>query len=331
MVRFLIARLSVTFSLTLVLAGLVVLPPAPVQAQAYPNRPIKMIVPHAPGGVTDVVTRIMVQPLSEALGQSVVVENRPGAAGLVGTEVAAKAPADGYTLLQFVDTNTIFPSVQKQIGHDPAGSFAPITLLVRGSHVLIANPAVPANNLQELIAYAKSKPGEVAFASPGVGSPQHLAAEILQTSTGIKLIHVPFKGGGQAIGDVVGGHVPLGLLGMAPTLPFVRDGKLKVIAVTGANRSPLLPNIPTVAESCVPGFQTIQWQGVVAPAGTPEAIIARLHAETVKVMNSPTVVERLKGVGMEVATNTPAEFRAMIADELKRWPGVVQKAGIEPE
>jgi tripartite-type tricarboxylate transporter receptor subunit TctC len=325
-----VMRWPATLSLAALLVGAFAGPSTAV-GQAYPNRPIKMIVPHAPGGVTDVVTRIMAQPLSEALGQTVVVENRPGASGLVGTEVAAKAAPDGYTLLQFVDTNTIFPSVQKQIAHDPAGSFSPVTLLVRGSHVIIAHPSVPANTLQELVAYAKSRPGEVAFASPGVGSPQHLAAEILQSSTGIKLIHVPFKGGGQAIGDVVGGHVPLGLLGMAPTLPFVRDGKLKVIAVTGATRSPLLPNSPTVAESGVPGFQTIQWQGLVVPAGTPAAIIERLHAETVKVMQMPAVLERLKSVGMEVATNTPDQFRAMIAEELKRWPAVVAKAGIVPE
>lgn len=326
-----IGRLSATVSLAALIGVLMVLPAAPAAAQAYPNRPIKMVVPHAPGGVTDVVTRIFVQPLSEALGQSVVVENRPGASGLLGTEVAAKAPADGYTLLQFVDTNTIFPSVMKQIAHDPERSFVPISLLVRGSHVIIAHPAVPANNLKELIAYAKSKPGEVAFASPGIGSPQHLAAEIVQSEAGIKLNHVPFKGGGQAIGDVVGGHVPIGFLGMAPVLPFVRDGKLKIIAVTGASRSPLLPDSPTVAESGIPGFQTIQWQGLVAPAGTPDAVIQRLHAETVKVMQMPAVVERLRGIGMEVATNSPAEFRTMIASELKRWPGVVQKAGIEPE
>jgi tripartite-type tricarboxylate transporter receptor subunit TctC len=325
-----LGRLSATVSLAALIGFIVALPGVPAQAQTYPNRPIRMVVPHSPGGVTDVVTRIVSQPLSEALGQSIVVENRPGASGLVGTEAAAKAPADGYTLLQFVDTNTIFPSVLKQIGHDPEKSFVPISLWVRGSHVIIANPAVPANNLKELIAYAKSKPGEVAFASPGIGSPQHLAAEILQAEAGIKLNHVPFKGGGQAIGDVVGGHVPLGLLGMAPTLPFIRDGKLKVIAVTGANRSSLLPDSATVGES-IPGFQTIQWQGLVAPAGTPDAIVQRLHAETVKVMQMPAVIERLKGIGMEVATNSPAEFRTMIAAELKRWPSVVQKAGIQPE
>lgn len=304
-------------------------------AQAWPTKPIRIIVPHAPGGVTDVVTRVVSQPLGEALGQSVVVENRPGAAGLLGTEVAARAAPDGYTWVMFVDTNTIFPSTVKELHHDPATSFVPVTILGRGSHVLIAHPSVPANNLQELVAYAKANPGTLSIASPGSGSPQHLAFEILKLNTGIDVVHVPYKGGGAAIADVVGGQVKLGILGMAPALPHIRAGRLKAIATTGKTRAAVLPDVQTFAESGVPGlasFETGQWQGLAGPAGVSPAIVARMHDELVKVMKQPAVIEKLASIGMEPVTSaTPAEFAQMIQDELKRWPSAVKAAGIQPE
>lgn len=304
-------------------------------AQAWPSKPVRIIVPHAPGGVTDVVTRVIAQPLGEALGQAVVVENRPGAAGLLGTEVAAKAPPDGYTWVMFVDTNTIFPSTVKQLNHDPVTSFVPVTILGRGSHVLIAHPSVPANNLQELVAYAKQNPRTLSIASPGSGSPQHLAFEILKLNTGIDVVHVPYKGGGAAIVDVVGGQVKLGVLGMAPALPHIRAGRLKAIATTGKTRAAVLPDVQTFAESGVPGlanFETGQWQGMAGPAGVPPAIVARMHDELVKVMKQPAVVEKLAAIGMEPVTSpTPDDFARMIQDELKRWPAAVKAAGIQPE
>jgi tripartite-type tricarboxylate transporter receptor subunit TctC len=222
------------------------------QAQTWPTRPIRIIVAQAPGGVTDVVTRIIAQPLSEILGQAVVVEDRPGATGLVGTEVVARAVPDGYTLLSYVDANTILPFTMKHIDHDPDRSFAAITLVARGSHVIVANPSAPFSNLRELIDYAKAHPGDLSYASPGTGSPQHLATETLARETGIRITHIPYKGGGQAIVDVVAGNVPLGTVGLAPALPHLRAGKLKAIAVTGATRSPLLPDVATVAEVAVP-------------------------------------------------------------------------------
>lgn len=304
-------------------------------AQAWPTKPIRIIVPHAPGGVTDVVTRVVAQPLGEALGQAVVVENRPGAAGLLGTEVAAKAVPDGYTWVMFVDTNTIFPSTVKQLHHDPATSFVPVTVLGRGSHVLIAHPSVPANNLLELVAYAKANPGTLSIASPGSGSPQHLAFEILKLNTGIDIVHVPYKGGGAAIADVVGGQVKLGILGMAPALPHIRAGRLKAIAVTGKTRAAVLPDVQTFAESGVPGlagFETGQWQGLAGPAGIPSAIVTRMHDELVKIMKQPAVVEKLAAIGMDPVTSpTPDDFARMIRDELKRWPSAVKAAGIQPE
>lgn len=313
-------------------AASILLAPAAAVAQAWPARPVRIVVPHAPGGVTDVITRVLAQPLGEALGQSIIVENKPGAAGLLGTDLAAKAAPDGYTLLMFVDTNTIFPSTVKQLNHDPATSFAPITILGRGSHVLVAHPSVPAGTLQELVAYAKGHPKELSYATPGTGSPQHLGFEIIRGTFGLDIVHIPYKGGGQAIGDVVGGQVKLGMLGMAPALPHIRAGKLKAIVVTGRERSNAIPEVPTVSESGIAGFGTGQWQGIVAPAGTPAAVIARVHAELTRIMRQPAVVEKLAIIGMDNSTSaTPEAFGEMIREELRRWPAVVKAAGIQPE
>lgn len=314
------------------LLAIVVLVAAPATAQPWPNKPIRVLVPHAPGGVTDVITRIVAQPLGDALGQSIIVENRPGASGLLGTEVAARAAADGYTLLMYVDTNTIFPATVKQLVHDPDASFVPITLLARGSHVVVAHPSVPASNLQELIAYAKKHPTELSYASPGTGSPQHLAGETIKQQTGIDVTHIPYKGGGQAIGDVVGGQVKLGVLGMAPVMPHYKAGKLKILAVTGGQRSSLLPDIPTVAESGLPGFSTLQWTGIVAPAGTPPAVVARVYAAMVDVLRQPAVIEKIASLGQEAAPSaSPEAFQQMIRAEIRRWPAVVKAAGVQPE
>jgi tripartite-type tricarboxylate transporter receptor subunit TctC len=301
-------------------------------AQTWPAKPIRIVVPHAPGGVTDVITRVVAQPLGEALGQPIVIENRPGASGLLGTEQVARAAPDGYTLVAYVDTNTIFPSTVKQLAHDPDASFVPISLVARGSHVIVAHPSLPVANLKELIAYAKAHPGELSYASPGTGSPQHLAGETIRREAGIEMTHIPYKGGGQAIGDVVGGQVKLGVLGMAPVLPHYKAGKLKILAVTGSTRSPLLPDIPTVAESGIPGFATIQWQGLSAPAGTPPEVVKRIHAAMVDVMRQPAVIEKVSAQGMEpLASATPEEFHQMIRGELRRWPAVVKAAGVQPE
>ncbi|CAN5494301.1 tripartite tricarboxylate transporter substrate binding protein [soil metagenome] len=316
----------------LALSAVVVALAVPAGAQTWPSRPIRLIVPHAPGGVTDVVARLVAQPLGEALGQSVIVENKPGASGLVGTESAASAAPDGYTFVMFVDANTILPSTVKQLNHDPLKSFAPITVLGRGSHVIVAHPSLGVRTLPELVAYAKKNPGTMSYASPGIGSPQNLSMETIKNATGIDLTHIPYKGGGQAIGDVVSGQVKVGVLGMAPALPYIKSGKLMALAVTGAARVALLPDVPTVAESAVPGFETAQWQGISAPAGTPPAVIKRMHDELVRIMNTPQVVERLAAIGMDSTTSpTPDDFSKMIAAELQRWPAAVKLAGIQPE
>lgn len=312
----------------LVLASMI----STAHAQSWPAKPVRLIVPHAPGGVTDVVARMVAQPLSEALGQAIVIDNRPGASGLLGTEVAAKMAPDGYTLLMYVDVNTIFPSTVKQLSHDPLGSFDPVTILGRGSHVLVAHPSLGVNNLQELAAHVKARPRELSYASPGTGSPQHLGMEIIRNAHGMDLVHIPYKGGGQAIIDVVGGQVKLGMLGMAPALPHIKSGKLIAIAVTGRSRSVALPQIPTVAESGLAGFETGQWQGVVVPAGTPAPITERLHSEMVKVMQRADIKEKLQTIGMDNSTSaTPAAFRAMLKDEVGKWAAVVKASGIQPE
>lgn len=312
----------------LVLASMI----STAHAQSWPAKPVRLIVPHAPGGVTDVVARMVAQPLSEALGQAIVIDNRPGASGLLGTEVAAKMAPDGYTLLMYVDVNTIFPSTVKQLSHDPLGSFDPVTILGRGSHVLVAHPSLGVNNLQELAAHVKARPRELSYASPGTGSPQHLGMEIIRNAHGMDLVHIPYKGGGQAVIDVVGGQVKLGMLGMAPALPHIKSGKLIAIAVTGRSRSVALPQIPTVAESGLAGFETGQWQGVVVPAGTPAPITERLHSEMVKVMQRADIKEKLQTIGMDNSTSaTPAAFRAMLKDEVGKWAAVVKASGIQPE
>src|SRR5258708_35659597 len=263
----------------------------PAGAQTWPSRPIRVIVPYVAGGATDMVARLVAQPLGEALGQSIIVENKAGASGLVGTESAAAAPPDGYTFVMFVDANTILPSTVKQLNHDPLKSFAPITLLGRGSHVVVAHPSLGVRTLTELIAYAKKNPG-LSYASPGVGSPQSLSMETIKNAAGLDLTHIPYKGGGQAIGDVVSGQVKVGVLGMAPALPYIKSGKLEALAVTGGKRTALLPDVPTVAEAAVPGFETAQWQGMSPPAGTPPPASQRLPDQLRRIMNQPKAIDR---------------------------------------
>ena len=305
---------------------------APALAQPWPGKPIRIIVSYAPGGVTDISARAVAQPLGEALGQSVLVENRPGAAGVIGTEMVAAAAPDGYTLLMFVDGNSMMPTAIKNIKHDPVKSFAHVSLLGRGSLVLVAHPSLPVASLQDVIRYGKANPGSLSFATPGNSGPQHLAFESIKASAGFEAQHIPYKGGGQAIVDVVAGQVKLGMLGMAPALPHIKAGKLKALVVTSRERSKLLPDVPTVAEAGIPGFEMAQWQGLVAPAGTPPEIVARLHAELLKAMRLPAVVEKLAAIGMENATSaTPDEFTQMIVRETKRWPELFKTAGIQAE
>jgi len=304
-----------------------------VSAQSWPNKPIRIIVAQVPGGVTDTIARLVSKPLGDALGQSVIVENRPGAAGVIGAEFVAKSPPDGYTLFMFTDSSSMIPTANKGWQHDyPVKSFAQITLLGRGSLVLIVHPSFPANTLQDLVQYAKQHPNELSFATPSRNGAQRLAFESIMTLAGFTAQNIPYKGGGQAIVDVVAGQVKVGMLGMAPALPHIKAGRLKAIAVTGRERAQVLLDVPTVAESGFPGFEMAQWQGMVAPAGTPPAIIARLHAELIRIMNMPAIGVRLASIGMDNSTSpTPQDFTQLVQSETNRWPALFKAAGIQPE
>jgi tripartite-type tricarboxylate transporter receptor subunit TctC len=302
------------------------------QAQ-FPAKPIHLVAPYAAGGAMDLTSRSLAAVMSESLGQSVVVENRTGAGGLVGTDYVARAAPDGYTLLMYADANAIAPAIYKKLNHDPVKDFAPITNTILGTHLIVGHPSVAANTLQQLIALAKKGGSNLTFGSPGTGTPQHLAGELFKQQAGkLDITHVPYRGGGQLIVDLVGGQVPLGLIGLPPTLPHIKAGKLKVFAVTARKRSPSLPDVPTVEEAGLAGYETIQWFGPVAPAGTPKPVIDKLFEHFVKALRDPGVVERLAKAGLEVAPSaSPEAYGEFIRAEVARWPAIVKAAGIEPQ
>jgi len=316
----------------LVLAVVLAMLPFATAAQQYPSRPIHLVATFAAGGAMDLTARSMAAVMSESFGQ-VIVENRTGGGGLVGTDYVARAAPDGYTLVMYADVNVIAPFVYKKLNHDPIKDFAPITNAIIGTHLIVAHPSVKASTLKELIELAKREPGRLTFGSPGTATPQHLAGELFkQQAGGLDIQHVPYRGGGQLIGDLVGGQIPLGLIGLPPTLPHIKAGKLKVFAVTARKRSPSLPDVPTVEEAGLPGYETVQWLGPAAPGGTPRPIIERLHAEFSKALRHPTVVERLTKAGLEVApSESPDAYARFIRAEYDRWPAIVKAAGVTPE
>lgn len=298
------------------------------QAQAPAARPLTLVVAHPAGGGTDVVARVVGQKLAEQSGRNVVVENRAGASGTIGTDSVARAAADGNTVLIIPDTNAIVPALFPKLGSDIQKDFAPVTMLATGSHVIVAHPSFPVTDVRGLIEYARANPG-VPYASAGNGTAQHLGMELFRTMAGIQLAHVPYKGGGQAINDVVGGQVKLAMLGAAPVLQFVRTGKLKAIAVTGDRRNPAMPDVPTVAESGLPGFTTLQWFAAVVPAATPAAVLRDLHAGLVRASADPAVAEKLAAIGLEVRTSSPQDMAAFLDRELRKWPPIVKAANVK--
>jgi tripartite-type tricarboxylate transporter receptor subunit TctC len=324
--------LAVAYVLTsLLLAGLGSLPAAAQDAKDYPAKPIRVIVPYPPGGGTDVVARIVADPLAAALGQPIIIDNRGGAAGNLGTDIAAKSAPDGYTILLTLSSHTINPKLFDKLPFDVERDFAPISLVALSPQILVAHPSVPANNVRELIALAKAEPGKLNFASVGTGSPGHIAGELFKLKTGVDMVHVPYKGGGPAVTDTIGGQVQLLFVSMPAAWQFVKAGRLKAIAVTSAKRSLTAPDVPTIAESGVPEFVVDSWYGALAPAKTPPAIVARLNAAFVKVLENPQVKERLFAQGAEAAPSTPAEFDRVIKDELTKWEYVIRAANIKPD
>jgi tripartite-type tricarboxylate transporter receptor subunit TctC len=299
--------------------------------QDYPSRFVRVIVPYAPGGSSDVLARALGQKLGDALGQSFVIDNRPGAGSMIGTDAAAKSPPDGYTLVLSDMPHTINPSVYAKVPYDPVKDFAPISTIGVSPMFLFANPSFPAAGVRELIAAAKSKPGSIAIASGGTGASTHLVAELLQANAGIRLTHVPYKGAGPAIADVVAGQVPLTFTSMATAAPHVKSGRVRILGVTSQKRLEAFADVPTFGESGVPGMVFEHWWGVMAPARTPAAVVERLHAEIVKAVGAPDLRERFTALAVVPRTNTPAEFRALLESDLARWSKVVKDAGIKVE
>ena len=300
-------------------------------AQAFPTKPIKLVVPLAAAGTGDTLARAVGEQMSKELGQPVVIENKPGAGGLVGTEMVATSPADGYTLLAASPSHVINPSLHAgKKTYDPINGFEPITVMANTHQIIVAHPSLPAKDLKELIAYAKANPGKVNYGSAGTGSATHLNMELFRSMAGIDIVHVPYKGSTQARNDVIGGQVQLAMDGLLPVQPLIKDGRLKAMAITSGKRAQSNPEIPTIGE-VVPGYASDTWYGILAPAGTPKDIVARLHAAAVKALNDPAVRDRLKKLGAEPVGNTPEEFHKLLESEQKLWAKVVKDSGAKAD
>jgi tripartite-type tricarboxylate transporter receptor subunit TctC len=294
----------------------------------YPTKPIRLVVPFPPGGATDILAREVAQRLTEAWGQSVVVDNRPGAGGNIGTELVAKSAPDGYTLeMGTVGTHAINASLYSKLPYDHVKDFAPVILVAGVPNVLVVNLSLPVNSVQELIAYAKANPGKLNFASSGSGTSIHLSGELFKVMAGVDMTHVPYKGSAPALQDLIGGRVQLMFDNLPPSLPQIKGGKLKALAVTSSTRAPALPDTPTIAESGLPGFEASSWFGVLAPAGTPPAIIAKLNAEIAKWLTTPEAREKLLALGADAAGGTPEDFARHIQLETTKWAKVVKDSG----
>jgi tripartite-type tricarboxylate transporter receptor subunit TctC len=297
----------------------------------YPSRAVRIIVPSPPGGGTDIVGRVLAQHFSRGLGQSFFVENKPGAGNMIGIEAAARSAPDGYTLLFVASTLALNSVLYKKVSYDPIRDFAPVTLAATAPNVLIVNTSVPARSLAEFIALAKQKPGQLSYGSPGIGTSPHMCMELLKSMAGIDIQHVPYKGTAPAVTDVIGGQIA-GMFANALTArPHIESGRVRALAVSGPKRLGALPDIPTVAEAGVPGYAAMQWYGLVVPAGTPPAIVARLNAEAVKALHTDELKEKLSTDGAEPVGSTPSEFAKLIRDELEKWTRVARAAHIEPQ
>ena len=300
-------------------------------AHAFPTRPVHLVVPAAAGGTVDILARAVSAKLAEGLGQPVVVENRPGAGTNIGMEAVVKAPPDGHMAVLGGVPVAINRTLYSKLSFDPGTDLAPVSLLVMSGNVLVVNPSLPVSSVAELIAYARARPGELHFGSPSTGSTPHLAGELFNTLAGVKMVHVPYKGAAQGLTDLIGGRLQLSFDNIPPAIPHVRSGKLRALAVTAARRSPLLPELPTVAQSGLPGFDVSAWFGLLVPAATPQPVVQRLHAETVKALNDPAVRERLEQLGFEVVASSPEEFGKRIRDETARWARIIRESGVKAD
>jgi len=314
-----------------VLLALLVAVTIPAHAQtAFPTRPVRIVVPLAPGGSTDVLARLVASKLSEVWGQQVIVDNRGGGGTMIGTEVVARAPADGYTLLMVTSAFAVNFSLYEKLPYR-FSDFVALSNVGQTPNVLAVHPSVPAKNVKELIALLRARPGQMTYSSGGVGGSTHLAGELFKLLANVDMVHVPYKGGGPAVADLVSGQVMMTFGNLTTVLPFAKAGRVRSLAVTSARRSPVLPDLPTMAEAGVPGFEAATWNGLIAPAATPKDIVAKLNADIVKVLNMPDTRAKLASNGLEPIGDTPAAFSAHIASEIARWSKVVKAAGIKAE
>jgi len=316
---------------TVVLAGLAAAPAAFAQS-GYPHKPIRMIVPYAAGGPTDVLARVMAQKLGESLGQSVIVDNKPGASGIPGTDAIARAAPDGYTIgLSTIGPLAVNPSLFSRVPYDTLKDFAPLMVLARSYSLLAVHPSVPASSVKELVALVKASPGKYSYASGGVGTTQHLSGELFSNVAGLKMLHVPYKGEGAAQTDLLGGQVHMMFTSTIVGYNQVKAGKLRAIGVTSAHRLPSMPEVPTIAESGYPNFEVTAWFGMVAPAGTPEPIVKRLNEGLQAVLKAPEVIRKLDELGAVPAGGPPSELTALLRSELPKWRDVIRAGNIRPE
>ena len=300
--------------------------------QTYPNKAVRMVVPFAAGaGSNDIMARLVAQKLSDNFGQQVVVDNRPGASGIIGTDIVAKAQPDGYTVLMMSLTLTVNPSLYNKLPYHTEKDLTPVTEVASAPLMLVTHPSLPVKSVQEFIAYAKANPGKLNFGSGGPGTTPHLAGEMLKTMAGIRVIHIPYKGGAPALADLVGGQIQFMCENIPGTLPFAKAGRLRALAITDKKRSPLLPEMPTLDESGLKGYEIVGWNGLFVPAGTSPAIVNKLHAAVVKALALPDVRERLTTMGADGIGNTPQQFTAFIKAEMVKWAKVVKDAGIKIE
>jgi tripartite-type tricarboxylate transporter receptor subunit TctC len=300
-------------------------------SQTYPSKPVRLIVPFPPGGGTEPIARLLSAKFPESFGQQLIVDNRPGAGTTIGVEQAAKAPPDGYTLLLGSVANTISVGLYRKLNFDLAKDFAPITLLGTTPGILVVHPTLPVKTVKDLVALAKARPGQLAYSSSGNGTPNHLSGELFDFLTGVKLIHVPYKGGGPSIIALLSGEVSLCFASMPSAIEYVRNGKMRALAVTTAQRSPSLPQVPTVIESGVPGYEAETWYGLSAPTGTAKDILARLHAEFVKIAGVPDVKDRMENIGVQARTSTPEEYGAFTRREIEKWAKVIKAANMRAD
>ncbi len=319
---------SLTSLTSATLLTLALITPQHLQAQPYPSKPVRLIVPYAPGGATDIISRASAIELSKTLGQSVVVDNRPGAGGNVGAEMAAKSAPDGYTMLMSASSlHGITPFLYSKLSYDPNKDLAPVIVFASFANVLVLNPGVKANSLKELIALVKAQPGKLACASSGSGSTIHMSCEMFKQMLGLDITHVPYRGSGPALTDLLGGQVHMMFDNIPSAISHIRSGKLRALATTGPVRSVTLPELPTMIEAGLPGYESTAWFGLAMPVGTPKEIIVRMNAEGQKAAKAPEFVKRMSDLGYEIVGGTPEQMAAMIQDEIKRWGPIVKASG----